>query len=54
MFAVAQLLNRDDGKPFDAADPQRFTEFLDSIGVILESWWRMTRDEEREVAARPR
>ena len=43
VFAVAQLLNRRDGRPFDAADEQRFVEFLQPIAVILETWWRMTR-----------
>jgi adenylate cyclase len=43
VFAVAQLLNRIDGEPFDDADEQRFTDFLASISVILESWWHMTR-----------
>ncbi len=41
VFAVAQLLNRCDGKPFDEADQKRFEEFASPIGVILESWWRM-------------
>jgi adenylate cyclase len=43
VFAVSQLLNRGDGKPFDAEDERRFTEFLQPIGVMLETWWRMTR-----------
>jgi len=43
VFAVSQLLNRGDGKPFDAADEQRFTEFLQPIAVMLETWWSMTR-----------
>jgi hypothetical protein len=37
VFAVAQLLNRKDGQPFDAGDEQRFTHFIDSIGVIFET-----------------
>ncbi|MDT8450099.1 MAG: ATP-binding cassette domain-containing protein [Wenzhouxiangellaceae bacterium] len=37
VFAVAQLLNRRDGLPFEAADERRFAEFLDSLGVILET-----------------
>ena len=41
VFAVAQLLNRCDGKPFDEGDEMRFTEFTSSLGVILETWWRM-------------
>lgn len=42
VFAVAQLLNREDGKPFEADDEKRFAEFLGSIGVILKSWWLMS------------
>ena len=38
VFAVAQLLNRNDGKPFDEADEERFAEFVGSIGVLLEAW----------------
>lgn len=37
VFAVAQLLNRRDGQPFDDGDEQRFSEFVGSLGVILES-----------------
>ena len=37
MFAVAQLLNRKDGEPFDAADERQFSGFMQSIGVILET-----------------
>jgi putative ABC transport system ATP-binding protein len=43
VFAVSQLLNRRDGQPFDAADERRFTDFLQPIAVMLETWWRMTR-----------
>ena len=42
-FAVAQLLNKAGGVPFDAADERRFHELATSLGVILESWWRMSR-----------
>ncbi len=42
-FAVAQLLNRSDGLPFDEDDEVRFEEFTRSIGVILESWWLMSQ-----------
>jgi putative ABC transport system ATP-binding protein len=42
VFAVAQLLNREDGRPFDAEDEKRFQQFADAMGVILEGWWRMT------------
>jgi putative ABC transport system ATP-binding protein len=37
VFAVAQLLNRKDGRPFDAEDEQRFASFVRSIGVIFET-----------------
>jgi putative ABC transport system ATP-binding protein len=37
VFAVAQLLNRRDGQAFNAGDEQRFTDFIQSIGVILET-----------------
>lgn len=37
VFAVAQLLNRRDGQPFDETDERRYAEFLQSISVILET-----------------
>lgn len=37
VFAVAQLLNRNDGNPFDDKDEQRFSSFIQSIGVIFET-----------------
>ena len=37
VFAVAQLLNRCDGQPFDHDDEQRFAGFVQSLGVILET-----------------
>ncbi len=37
VFAVTQLLNRGDGKPFDDRDERRFAEFASSLGVLLES-----------------
>jgi len=43
VFAVSQLLNRRDGKPFDAEDERRFKEFLGPIAIMLETWWHMTR-----------
>jgi adenylate cyclase len=43
VFAVSQLLNRRDGKSFDAEDERRFKKFLGPIAVMLETWWRMTR-----------
>ena len=41
VFAVAQLVNRIGESCFDAADELRFRDFLTSIGVILEGWWRL-------------
>jgi len=37
VFAVAQLLNRRDGRPFDQNDENRFGSFIESIGVIFET-----------------
>lgn len=37
VFAVAQLLNRRDGQPFDANDEARYQDFLDSIRVVLQT-----------------
>ena len=37
VFAVAQLLNRKDGQPFDQDDVNRFASFIESIGVIFET-----------------
>jgi putative ABC transport system ATP-binding protein len=37
VFAVAQLLNRKDGQPFDHNDEKRFASFIQSIGVIFET-----------------
>jgi len=37
VFAVAQLLNRLDGQPFDHEDEQQFASFIQSIGIILET-----------------
>jgi len=48
VFAVAQLLNKNGGEPFDRDDERRLREFAASIGVVLESWWRMT---ERTLAS---
>ena len=41
VFGVAQLLNKEGEHPFDAADERLFREFMESMGVILESWWQM-------------
>jgi GAF domain-containing protein len=37
VFAVAQLLNRRDGQPFDELDEERFASFIQSLGVIFET-----------------
>lgn len=37
VFAVAQLLNRRDGQPFDDHDEARYKGFLESIGLVLET-----------------
>jgi len=37
VFAVAQLLNRRDGHPFDERDEQRFATFIQSLGVIFQT-----------------
>ena len=47
VFAVAQLLNRRDGQPFDAEDEGRFGEFVQSLGVIFETQLDMSRREQR-------
>ena len=49
VFAVAQLLNRKDGQPFDSGDEQRFTHFIESIGVILETLEGLTVSEPEEL-----
>ena len=41
VFAVSQLLNRQDGQPFDDGDEARFGEFVDSLGVIFEALHRL-------------
>jgi putative ABC transport system ATP-binding protein len=38
VFAVAQLLNRKDGLPFDDGDERKFANFTGSIGIILETY----------------
>jgi len=45
VFAVTQLLNRRDGRPFDQDDERRFGEFATSLGVLLESALRLERGE---------
>jgi putative ABC transport system ATP-binding protein len=43
VFAVAQLLNRKDGQPFDQNDEDQFAGFIASIGVILETLEDLSR-----------
>jgi putative ABC transport system ATP-binding protein len=43
VFAVTQLLNRHDGRPFDSTDEQRYADFAGSLGVLLESLVEMDR-----------
>jgi adenylate cyclase len=43
VFAVVQLLNKNGGEPFDAADEHRLREFAGSMGIVLESWWLMSQ-----------
>jgi len=43
VFGVAQLLNRRDGRPFDAADEERFARFAAPLGLVLETWRRLDR-----------
>jgi len=42
IFGVAQLLNKQGGESFDDHDVERFRTFMDSVCVLLESWWHMT------------
>jgi len=44
VFAVAQLLNRKDGLPFDAGDEQKFAQFIESIGIIFETLEGLSAD----------
>ncbi len=37
VFAVTQLLNRKDGQPFTADDEEKFRQFAESLGVILDT-----------------
>jgi energy-coupling factor transporter ATP-binding protein EcfA2 len=49
VFGVAQLLNRRDGRAFDATDEERFARFVAPLGLILESWQRLDRWSRRRV-----
>ena len=37
-IAVAQILNKRSGAPFDASDERRFREFAGAVGIIVETW----------------
>ncbi|HVO25509.1 MAG TPA: ATP-binding cassette domain-containing protein [Candidatus Margulisiibacteriota bacterium] len=43
VFAVTQLLNKNGGEPFVEQDEARLREFASTIGIVLESWWQMTK-----------
>lgn len=43
VFAVAQALNKRSAPGFGAEDQKRFAAFMESLGVLLESWWRMSQ-----------
>lgn len=42
VFAVAELLNKRGGGAFTGDDEKRFIDFAQSMGLIVEAWWRMT------------
>ena len=41
VFAVIQLRNKRTGSGFSVVDEEELVEITKSLGVILESWWRM-------------
>jgi adenylate cyclase len=47
IFAVAELLNKRGAAAFDAADERRLCELASSLGVVLESWWQMSKGQGR-------
>jgi putative methionine-R-sulfoxide reductase with GAF domain len=53
IFAVAQLLNRRDGQPFDSADEARFASFMRSVGVIFESFEALALNRKNRGAPEP-
>ncbi len=52
MFAVAQLLNKRSGSPFDASDELRFRELTGGVAAILEGWASMGASEARRMELR--
>jgi putative ABC transport system ATP-binding protein len=43
VFAIAQLLNKAGGEAFDENDERQLKNFASSLGVVLESWWKMSQ-----------
>ena len=43
VLGVAQILNRRGSQGFDVMDERRFTDFIAPMGIILESWWKMSQ-----------
>ena len=41
-FGVVELAGKKNGRRFDADDEQRLRSLARSLGLILESWWRMS------------
>ena len=41
VFAVMELSNTISGQVFTSADEKQLTEFTASLGLLLESWWKM-------------
>ncbi|HUG54531.1 MAG TPA: ATP-binding cassette domain-containing protein [Vicinamibacteria bacterium] len=52
VFAVMQLLNKEDGAQFDGRDEEVFRDFAAQMGVILEAWTSM-RSRAAEVVPHP-
>jgi putative ABC transport system ATP-binding protein len=52
VFAVAQLLNKRSGTPFDASDEAKFRELAGGVAAILEGWARMGASEARRMELR--
>ncbi len=44
VFGVAEVLNKRGDAPFSDSDLARFRGYMEGMGVLLESWWRMTRE----------
>ena len=47
VFAVAELLNKNNGECFDATDEKGFNQFAEKIGVLLQSWVHATHSTDR-------